>query len=607
MDRTSGSFVPRSSQGLFATKKRESRRNRGSRPAARGQSQTVSPPVGREFLDSSGGPGFDEFGRVKRIQTQRNVQAMMDYAYAWQKSPLAPVSRTDAGPLGSEQNQYYDYDGLERLVGFKRGQEEQNPQYTKDWTLTALGNWDVVSDPQLTDQRDHNSVNEISSRKLNGTTVLPKDDPNDPSYDPEGNLRKIPSDNAGGTSDYFEAVYDPWNKLVRIQAGSQVKAKYVRDALGRIAWDETSGEHYYWSASWQRLAVYEEQEGSLALKKEEVWGVTYIDEILCAFDTEGGGTKTRVYVQDANWNVAAVYDSSDNTDSLELIKYTPYGKPTFWKKVSNSWEEQSQLSSRKGADHLFQGRWLCAYESSGLQLQLYHFRHRAYSPTLGRFAQQDLIGARIRRIHPTDLYQFCLGRPLFAVDPAGTHPCENEPFRPWECGCIEEVGKQIEDTLWFISLYDECGNECEGKGGDFSCVQECAKQKAAEAGYDLVTIAQYDPATGEKRFKETYGPPGRCDRILGPAGCASRVKEEGSGKKHWELLVETFGGILPPMKKADILRNWGDDVLIPARVFADTEIAGWKAKISYLRQVLLNLIQYCFCEYGYEEPGGASL
>jgi len=45
---------------------------------------------------------------------------MMDYAYAWQKSPLAPVSRTDAGPLASKQNHYYDYEGLERFVSFKR-------------------------------------------------------------------------------------------------------------------------------------------------------------------------------------------------------------------------------------------------------------------------------------------------------------------------------------------------------------------------------------------------------------------------------------------------------------------------------------------------------
>jgi len=134
---------------------------------------------------------------------------------------------------------------------------------------------------------------------------------------------------------------------------------------------------------------------------------------------EGSQTKTRVYVQEANWNVAAVYDSSDNTDSFELITYTPYGNPTFWKKVSGTWEEQSQLSSRKGADHLFQGRWLCAYESSGLQLQLYHFRHRAYSPTLGRFLQWDPLG-NSRAVDDSSNDYVCFGaNPVSNTDSTG--------------------------------------------------------------------------------------------------------------------------------------------------------------------------------------------
>ncbi|RLF40389.1 MAG: hypothetical protein DRN21_02210, partial [Thermoplasmata archaeon] len=530
--------------------------------AVRVENQVVSPSVVTEFLDSGGDPGFDEFGRVKRIRTQRDGQTIMDYTYAydWQKSPLAPVSRTDAGPLGSEQNQYYDYDGLERLVSFKRGQEEQNPQYTKDWTLTALGNWDVVSDSQLTDQRDHNSVNEISSRKLNGTTVLPKDDPNDPSYDPEGNLRKIPSDNAGGTSDYFEAIYDPWNKLVRIQAGSQVKAKYVRDALGRIAWDETSGEHYYWSASWQRLAVYEEQEDSLALKKEEVWGVRYIDEILCAFDTEDSGTKARVYVQDANWNVAAVYDSSDNTDSLELITYTPYGKPTFWKKVSGAWEEQSQLSSRKGADHLFQGRWLCAYESSGLQLQLYHFRHRAYSPTLGRFLQRD-------RAATYNAYNFAGSRPTYLGDPFGLYPLPPiyfswkeyttvpDPELEWEE--IEEGQPGEEEARDFLAKWGDKHRVTEtNEFRWFSGHLFLNKTVDCSVSYTLWLGANEDPpgccslylvlAKGSRHFKGQMGWLYLCRKVV----------EEWYEKEEWEQLDIVTISLDPKEGKTVNIEHW---------------------------------------------------
>ena len=377
----------------------------------------TNPVVTKYLASAEGAPeklGFDPFGRVYRIKAQAGSETLMGYTYAYDytKSAFAPVSRQDGGPLSSSQTQRYAYDGMERLVEFKLGADENNPDYVESWSLTAVGNWKRVSDSQTTDERLHNKVNEIKERKINGTAVKPEiaGTPPPDSYDGEGNLREVPADNASGTSDYFTFTYDAWNRLVKIEKGGTVLSDYRRDALGRIAWDTVSGEHYYWSAGWQRLAVYDESDN---LTKEEIWGARYVDEIVCAIDYTGTSPTYRHYVQDANWNVVAIWDPGDTGDSLELVTYSPYGTPTFWKK-DGSWQATSQLASRKDADHLFQGRWLRAFASGGLDLQIYHFRYRVHLPTLGRFAQRDPLG---RNVYNT--YAFVGLNPIAYVDPQG--------------------------------------------------------------------------------------------------------------------------------------------------------------------------------------------
>jgi RHS repeat-associated protein len=95
-------------------------------------------------------------------------------------------------------------------------------------------------------------------------------------------------------------------------------------------------------------------------------------------DTNGDGTlDERLWVvQDANYNVTALFDNSGNV--VERYVYDPFGQVTV---LDAGWN--TLAASAFGWLYLHQGG---RFDSvSGL----YHFRHRDYSPTLGRWTSLD--------------------------------------------------------------------------------------------------------------------------------------------------------------------------------------------------------------------------
>jgi RHS repeat-associated protein len=102
--------------------------------------------------------------------------------------------------------------------------------------------------------------------------------------------------------------------------------------------------------------------------------------VLRDHDTNGDGTlDERLYIaQDANYNVVALFDNSGNV--VERYVYDPFGQVTV---LDANWSERA--GSAFGWLYLHQGGRLDA--TSGL----YHFRHRDYSPTLGRWTRLDPI------------------------------------------------------------------------------------------------------------------------------------------------------------------------------------------------------------------------
>ena len=87
----------------------------------------------------------------------------------------------------------------------------------------------------------------------------------------------------------------------------------------------------------------------------------------------------RWVAQDANYNITAIFDNAGNV--VERYAYDPFGSVTV---LDENWNVQAGGSAFAWF-HLHQGGRFDA--TSGL----YHFRHRDYSPTLGRWTSLDPI------------------------------------------------------------------------------------------------------------------------------------------------------------------------------------------------------------------------
>ncbi|MGB7157177.1 MAG: RHS repeat-associated core domain-containing protein [Tepidisphaeraceae bacterium] len=169
---------------------------------------------------------------------------------------------------------------------------------------------------------------------------------------------------------------------------------------------EHSGRSLYYSAEWQ---VLEEREGS-TVKAQNVWSPVYVDAmVLRDRDTvAGGGLEERLYAQhDANFNVTALVNTSGAV--IERYVYDPYGAATV---LDANWAADGDGLSDVGWVYLHQGG---RYDAAA---GLYHFRHRDYSPTLGRWVQQDPA----RFADGLSLYQYVRGNPGRYTDPTGEYP-----------------------------------------------------------------------------------------------------------------------------------------------------------------------------------------
>ncbi|MBA2225624.1 RHS repeat-associated core domain-containing protein [thermophilic bacterium 2918] len=96
-------------------------------------------------------------------------------------------------------------------------------------------------------------------------------------------------------------------------------------------------------------------------------------------DSDGDGTlDDRLWVvQDANYNVTAIFDNSGNV--VERYIYDPFGQATV---LDTEWNVRSGGSAYD---------WLYLHQGGRYDVTsgLYHFRFRDYSPTLGRWTSLD--------------------------------------------------------------------------------------------------------------------------------------------------------------------------------------------------------------------------
>ena len=362
--------------------------------------------------------GLDRFGRVQDVRW-RDVSAATDlsriqYGYdrasnrTWRANPTDPSQHYDW---------LYGYDGLQRLKTGNRGTLNgtqtaiTNPQFGQCWTLDPTGNWSALqqSDDGTTwtmkQSRTSNPVNEITA--ING-------DVGDlwatPRYDANGNMTTIPRPQlerpnwANLTADQwsdltkeewseleaapkFTATYDAWNRLTKlVDAGNgqtvqenQYDGRNYRTVTKTYAngsFVET--RHQYYTDDWQ--CVEERLGSSSTPERQFVWGIRYIDDLICRDRSLSDTLDERLYAcQDANWNLTAIVDNAGAVQ--ERYEYDPYGDVTF---LSPSFAVRS--ASSYAWETLYAGY---RFDTSS---SLYAVRYRFYHPLLGTWVTRDPVG-----------------------------------------------------------------------------------------------------------------------------------------------------------------------------------------------------------------------
>jgi RHS repeat-associated protein len=366
--------------------------------------------------------GLDRFGRVvdQRWLVSATGVATDRFAYGYDRNSnrLYRDNLVNAafGELYTTDQGLYT--GLNQMRAFQRGvlsdgngdgrpDTVASPSRDQFWDFDVFGNWSNLTTDGVGQPRTHNLQNEITS--VSGQST--------PGYDSNGNMT---ADQTGKT-----LVFDAWDRLVQISAGGVTIVSYAHDALGRRV-SENAGtlRELYYSAGWQ---VLEERQGGQA-KVQQVWSPVYVDAlVLRDRDADGNGTlEERLYVQqDANFNVTALVSAAGAVQERYL--YDPYGQPSV---LAPDWT--TRVNSLFAWNYLHQG----GRHDGGSGL--YHFRNREYSPTLGRWLQEDPIGL----VADSNLYRYVDNNPTGQLDPLGLFPSNIEL-----CRSIKKKIHNIQDQI----------------------------------------------------------------------------------------------------------------------------------------------------------------
>lgn len=157
----------------------------------------------------------------------------------------------------------------------------------------------------------------------------------------------------------------------------------------------------------------------------------------------------RRYLHDHLYSPAAiVYLTASNCILVERSEYDAYGAAHYY----NADYSQTFAVSQHGNPFAFTGREIDSFDfASGVpQLIKMHYRHRDYSPVMGRFYQQDPA----QYIGGLNLYEYVKSRPviyvdnlgLFSIDVIGTptfkrNHCLNG--KPDGTGCVSEFWMSV--------------------------------------------------------------------------------------------------------------------------------------------------------------------
>jgi RHS repeat-associated protein len=347
--------------------------------------------------------GWDRFGRIINHLWVENGSGnpIQQIKHGYDRNSNKLYRRNEvARSLNKQYDWLYSYDDLNQLSDAERGtlnaqnSELSSTDFVQNWGYDQVGNWmnfnqgdDGNGTWELEQTRLHNQINEITNINASAGAVWAT-----PQYDAVGNSTVFP--NPVELTSNLDAVYDAWNRMVKISDGNNVVAEMQYDGRTHRTFKQEyengvpgSVRHFYYTDRWQVIEErltddVEQSPNTLPADRQFVWG-QYIDGLIVRDrDTTGNGTlNERLYaVQDSMYNVGTLVDASGVVQ--ERIEYTPFGADVeldadFVPAVSSFYWETRFSGYR--------------YE---VNLKIYSIRYRWYHSQLGRWLIQDPIGVR---------------------------------------------------------------------------------------------------------------------------------------------------------------------------------------------------------------------
>jgi RHS repeat-associated protein len=414
------------------------------------------PDLRWDLIDGTGSDPYgrmDQFGRVvehiwRKCNAGTNV-VLIRHGYdrvgnrLWRDDVVAKAA-------GQKLDELYTYDGMSQLVSLDRGQlnstntglVSNTKTFAEAWSLDMTGNWsgyreDTDGDGtwNLNQSRTYGAANEITATSGWAT----------PGYDRNGNMTTIPQPSDPTQS--YTCVYDGWNRLVRMTDGSNTVAEYRYDGrnfrIVRAAYADgvlSEVRHFYLNSQNQ---VLEERVGtSTVAQRQNVWGLRYVDNLVLR-DRDSDSSDSldeRLYaLQDANWNVVAMADSSGVI--VERYAYSAYGKATI---SEPDWSGTLTTSAYNNTT-LYTGREL------DVATGFYCYRARYYIAELGVFVGRDPLGYDAG---DASLYRYVGDAPAHQTDPTGLEPpgyCTTQSNVVWSGMQIPRAPVWVSGVLLYLS------------------------------------------------------------------------------------------------------------------------------------------------------------
>jgi RHS repeat-associated protein len=409
--------------------------------------------------------GLDRFGRIvdQRWTTSgASAKERTQYGYDRNSNRLWRENLLD-----TSRSELYTYDGLNQLTTFDRGTLNGTKtgltgaaSRSQAWNFDAIGNFDSQTTDGTTQSRTANRQNEITS--ISGGLASP-------TYDANGNTKRDEN------RDVFK--YDAWNRLVEVNVNNGITITYSWDGTGRRVREVRAGTttDLYYSSAWQ---VIEERVGG-TVYSSYAWSPVYVDAMIARDrDSDSNGSlEERLYaMHDANFNIVGLIDAGG--DVIERFAYDPFG--TF-EVLDRGWSPIG--SSSYAWIYLHQGgRW-------DADAGVFSFRHREYSPTLGRWMTNDPIGFE----GGTGNFYQAYGNSINVLDPLGLQGLVGEGLR--------QTPKSIEldDLTYKTKLIDKLKSCPEA-----AALLDSALKKISDGKINIIRFKKGDVINGIKFDGRAY-------------------------------------------------------------------------------------------------------